>query len=85
MAQLLKGKIDVMKIDKSRLFKGEKGTYLDIDIWINDEPDKYGNDASIAQSTAKEEAKIYIGNAKKFTPKNDQAKVPNGVEDDLPF
>lgn len=70
MSKLITIKIDVTKIDKNRLFKGEKGTYLDADIWLNDEPDKFGNDASINMSQTKEERtakapKIYIGSAKK--------------------
>jgi hypothetical protein len=64
MSKLLKCKIDVLKIDKSKLFKGAKGTYLDIDIWILDKPDQFGNDVSIQQQTKKDEPKIYIGNGK---------------------
>lgn len=49
-------KIDVSKIDKSRLFKGEKGTYLDLTTFINtSEKDQYGNHGFISQSTTKEE------------------------------
>jgi hypothetical protein len=64
MSKLLKCKIDVLKINKELLFKGAKGTYLDIDIWIQDKPDQYGNDISIQQSTKKDEPKIYLGNGK---------------------
>lgn len=70
-SKLYKGKIDVTKIIKEKLFKGEKGTYLDIDIWIADEPDKFGNTASIQQSTKQGEAKIYLGNAKEWKAKQD--------------
>lgn len=70
-SKLYKGKIDVTKIIKEKLFKGEKGTYLDIDIWINDTPDQYGNIASIAQSSAQGEAKNYIGNAKEWKVKQE--------------
>jgi hypothetical protein len=64
MSKLLKCKIDVLKIDKTRLFKGAKGTYLDIDIWILEKPDQFGSDVSIQQQTKKDEPKIYIGNGK---------------------
>ena len=64
MSKLIKAKIDVRKINKDLLFTGEKGTYLDLDIWINDKTDKYGNDVSIEQSVQKNEPKIYIGNGK---------------------
>lgn len=36
-------KIDVSKIDKTKLFKGAKGTYLDI-ILMPSENNQYGND-----------------------------------------
>ena len=34
MSRLIKASIDVNKIKKEHLFKGEKGTYANIDIWI---------------------------------------------------
>ena len=49
-------KINVSNIDKNRLFKGEKGTYLDITLLENREgPDKYGNDFIVVQDVTKEE------------------------------
>lgn len=65
-------KIDVSKIDKSRLFKGEKGTYLDLTTMIDlDEQDQYGNNGFIAQSVSKEERQNgvktpILGNTKVF-------------------
>jgi hypothetical protein len=64
MSKLLKCKIDVKKINKDLLYVGSKCTYLDIDIWILDNPDQYGNDVSIQQQTQRDEPKIYIGNGK---------------------
>jgi hypothetical protein len=78
MGKLITAKIDVTKIDKSRLFKGEKGTYLDLTIWQNDKPDQYGNDFSIEQRTAKGEDKIYIGNGKFFQKKTETPPESNG-------
>ena len=47
----LKLKIDVTKIDKARLFKGQKGTYLDATIFVDlDQQDEYGNNGMITQS-----------------------------------
>lgn len=89
MSKLVFAKIDVTKIDKERLFKGKKGTYLDLNIWINDEPDKYGNDISIQQSTKKGEDKIYLGNGQFYEKKESNEVKPDsnagGPEDDLPF
>ena len=49
-------KIDVSKIDKSRLYKGQKGTYLDLTTFINtDELDQYENNGFISQTMTKEE------------------------------
>ena len=66
MSRLLIGKINVEAIDKTKLFKGKKGTYLDLVVWVNDEDDQFGNIASIQQGVSKEEreagTKIYLGN-----------------------
>jgi len=44
-------KIDVSKINKDRMFKGEKGTYLDCTAFIDlDAQDQYGNNGMITQS-----------------------------------
>jgi len=45
-------KLDVTKIDKTALFRGAKGTYLDIVFF--DRPDQYGNDGFVAQDIGKE-------------------------------
>ena len=70
------GSIDLTKIDESKIvtkdnngnpFKSN-GRFLNVTFWINDEPDQFGNDASIQQSLTKEERdagkKIYLGNLK---------------------
>jgi hypothetical protein len=69
MSKLITAKIDVTKIVKSLLFKGQKGTYLDLIIWVNDTPDKYGNDISIQQRTGKDDPNIYIGEGKFYVKK----------------
>ena len=84
MSKLIYAKLDVSKIDKSKLFKGEKGIYLDISIWINDEPDQYGNDVSIQQHTKRGEPKIYLGNGKFAVSKQKEEKASQET-DDLPF
>lgn len=62
-------KIDVSKIDKEKLFKGNKGVYLDATVFIEvDEQDQYGNNGMITQSwkdQQKGEGNI-LGNAKVF-------------------
>jgi hypothetical protein len=52
-------KIDVKKIDKDELYKGSKGTYLDILMYPHTDdtgaevPDQYGNDGVIKQGLSK--------------------------------
>ena len=65
MGVKLTGSINLSKIDKSKLFTGKTGDkWLNVDIWVNEEADKYGNIASVQQSTKKDEPKIFIGNLK---------------------
>ena len=69
MSKLYTGKIDVSKIDKTKIFEGKKGSYLNLDIWVNDEADLYGNEIAIRQQTGQTEENIYLGNAKEFNLK----------------
>ena len=92
MSKLIKLKIDVTKIDKSKLFKGEKGTYLDLDVWINEDEAEDWKKVSVNQQQTKEERdskakKNYIGNGElKFgwddAPKNDTKEV---VDEEIAF
>ena len=65
-------KIDVSKIEKERLFKGEKGTYLNCTAFIEiDAFDQYGNSGMITQDVSKEERDggvkgPILGNSKVF-------------------
>jgi hypothetical protein len=73
MTRLLKATIDVTKIKKEHLYEGKKGTYLSLDIWINEEEDKYGNIAGIKQSYKinDEYESHFIGNAKEHKKRED--------------
>lgn len=65
-------RIDVSKIDKARLFKGQKGTYLDATAFIDlDQLDEYGNSGMITQDVSKDERAQgvkgnILGNSKVF-------------------
>ncbi len=74
MSKLITAKIDVTKIIKSLLYKGKKGTYLNLTIWQNDKPDEYGNEFSIQQTTKAGEPKIFLGEGK-FYVKKESAPV----------
>ncbi len=91
---VLRLKIDVTKIDKSKLFKGKKGTYLDMVAFTNDELDEYGNNISIQQSQTKEEieanGRLYIGSGVDLALKGKPSSTPvtdsiEGDGSDLPF
>ena len=65
--------IDVTKIDKERLFKGAKGTYMDLTTFIDlDQKDQYDNNGFVSQSMTKEERDTgapntpILGNCKVF-------------------
>jgi hypothetical protein len=87
MSTLYTGSICVSDIDKSKLTQAKNGKlYLSVDIWINDQPDNYGNTGSISirQSKEEREAKIkktYIGNLKPVEKSNSAAPIMQ----DLPF
>jgi hypothetical protein len=74
--QTIAVKIDVTKIEKARLFKGSKGTYLDA-VLIAKRSD-YGDDFMVVQSVSKEEREQgikgpIIGNAK-FLQRREQPR-----------
>ena len=77
-------KIDVTKIDKDRLFKGAKGTYLDTTVFIDlDELDQYGNSGMVTQDVSKEEREQKVqgnilGNVKVFW--SDSGNAPQKQE-----
>ena len=76
-------KLDVTKIDKARLFKGQKGTYLDFTGFIDLENlDQYGNSGFISQDVTKEEKDKgvqgnILGNTKVFWKEGGQAPQDN--------
>lgn len=80
MNQLITASIDVMKIDKTRLITGKKGTYLNVTIWVNSEPDQFGNNVSIEQRTEKGQKKIYLGNGKTYHKKEETEGKPENNE-----
>lgn len=88
-------KIDVAKIDKSKLFEGKNGAkYLDV-VLIDTPNDKYGNSHMVVQSVSKEEREAgvkgaILGNAKEiggksFAPKASKPSKPAPADDDIPF
>jgi len=101
MAQLISIRIDLDKITESRKYKGEKGTYIDLTVAVNDEPNKYGKTVSVYEEQKKEEReqklpKNYLGEGKVIwssagnaTPKAATQPAPAASSgddsDNLPF
>ena len=92
--------IDFEKLDKLRFHKGKKGTYGNFTIFLNSEPDKYGQNGGIKQADTKEERDAgiklpFVGNAKTFWSDNpdfqpvrvEQAQEPatDEFDDSIPF
>ena len=90
MATNIGVKLDVKKIDKKRLYVGEKGVYLDATIIMFDEPDKYNNNGMIVQNVSEEERKAgvkgeILGNVKFIQKKQVTPEEHKEITDDLPF
>ena len=97
MAKLMKLSIDVTKITKSRLYKGKKGTYLDLVVELKDEVDQYNNNVAAWEGQTEEERKAkndrnFLGNGKVIWESDKKEEAPAQeapVDDDesldLPF
>ena len=75
----LKLSVNLEKIEKARLFKGQKGTYLDMTVFVDlDEQDQYGNNGMIVHAKQKgEEGQTPIlGNAKIFWREDGGSSAP---------
>jgi len=88
MSTILNAGIDLTKIEKSKIIKGKKGSYINVTVFINDEIDQYGNNASIIMSQTKEEReaktpRVYLGNGR--TVGSGQPKEEESVIDGLNF
>lgn len=81
MATILNASLNVAKIDQTKLIHGKTGQFLNVTITINDEVDKYGNNASIFESQSKEEReaktpKNYLGNGKVIWTSDKKNNLP---------
>ena len=72
MSAIINLSINLEKLDKSKIIKGKKGSYVNLTVFANDET-KFDNNASIAQSQSQEEREAskasgvyppYLGNGK---------------------
>ncbi len=98
MAKLIALKIDVTKITRERLYKGAKGTYLDLIVEVRDDTDKYDNNVNSWEGQTKEERtnkadRNFLGSGKviweddkpqKAKPESKEPE-PIGDDDSLPW
>lgn len=90
MSTIVNASIDLTKIEKSKVIDGKKGKYINITMFVNDEVDQFGNNASIIMSQTKEEReaktpRVYLGNGKTAGLANQQKQQEETVSNDLPF
>ena len=90
-------RINVSKIDKSKLYKGEKGVYLNMTTFVDlDQEDEYGNNGFISMEQSKEqrdagEQSVILGNVKKFWVDGVTASATQSdmslkeLDEDIPF
>jgi len=94
---IINAKINVTKVDKSKLFKGAKGTYLDVVLLENrGGRDQYGMDGMVIQQVDKKDRDAgqrgaILGNFKYVQRDTQQAAPPADTgdgppeSDDVPF
>jgi hypothetical protein len=90
-------RINISRIDKSKLYKGAKGVYLNMTTFVDlDQEDEYGNNGFISMEQSKEqrdagEQSVILGNVKKFWSDGATASVPQSdmsleeLDEDIPF
>lgn len=69
MSSLISIKLNLSKIDKSKIIKGEKGQYLNLTVAIDDQTNEYGQNAAVWHEQSKEEREAkaersYLGNGR---------------------
>lgn len=95
MSKLYNGSICLTDLPKEKINVGNNGKkYMNINVWVNDAVDQFGNIGSIQISTSKAEREAgakgaYVGNFKDSqpaAPANQQATTTQPAAlDDLPF
>ena len=100
MSKLYLGSIDLNKINKSDIVTKDKNgnpftngaKYLNVSIWVNDEPDQYGN--HLAVKAGGKDNSYYVGNAKEYVKQGEQQQQSLNSQpmnpitdelDDLPY
>ena len=93
MSAIISGSVSLERIQEAaKSLEAHKNgnTYVNLTIFVNDDTDDYGNNASIQLSQTKEqreakEARVYFGNAKVVYVGESGVVKAERTEDDLPF
>lgn len=96
MSDMIAVKINVTRIDKSAIFEGKSGKYVDMLLMENkDGTDQYGNEGFVTQGISKERREAgekgpIIGNWRRLKTAKAQAPKANAESyeapsDDVPF
>lgn len=69
MSKTLNLNLNLSKILKDKIYESKSGTkHVQLTVYVNDQPDQYGNDCSVILSQTQEErqqkVKHYVGNGK---------------------
>lgn len=88
MGKLINLSINLDKIDKNKIIKGQKGNYLNVTVSVNDSKDEHGNDVAAWIGQSKEETtakapKTYLGNGRVFWQSNEVQQSSN--DDKMPW
>ena len=65
-------------------FEGKKGKYLEVNVWVNEEADQFGNSCSIQVYNKDTKQATYLGNLK-LSEFNNAAAPAKDNGPDLPF
>ena len=66
-------------------FEGKKGKYLEIQVWVNEEADQFGNHLSIQVYNKETKQTTYLANLKLSDFQPDGGGAAKSNEPDLPF
>lgn len=86
MALLGTIKVNLDKIDESKIFQGKKGRHIELTFACNDETDSYGNNVSAWNGQTKEERdskedKKFVGNGRVFWTDGNVVKAEQSTDE----
>lgn len=89
MGAIIRLKLNLDNLDKTRVVKGKKGNYYDIVVSVNDEVSQYGDNVSAYDDQSKEareagEARNYVGNGRVIWTNGSIVAAPANTENAQP-